>query len=438
MTAVQLMLIEIITFLSQGVIFLYYATSFFEKGYHFIITIANIMTGYLVLFAVSVSMNPLLVFSSTIIINALLLLLLFQTEWKILIFHSVVLTALLGISELLCLAGIPLIIGKDVLNTETENSDMVYAIIFGQLIYFILVVVICHIFGKKGGIRKHSKGFWGLLMMPLSSVAAVSVLIYAMRNFNFIRPMDIACAVASLLMLISNIVVFFIYDRSLKDAEKLTELMIAQQKSELDKQYFHVIEQTNNDMKMLAHDIKNHFISIKGLDNMEEVNIYIDKLYPHLEQFYSAGNSTNKMLDLIISKYVTLCESNNLIFAFDVRTSNLDYVDDVDLSVILNNLLDNAVEAAKESTNKQIDLRIYSKNKMCDAVVINNSCDIVPITKAGNLVSTKEEQTLHGIGVRNVIVTAEKYNAVFGWDYSETQKIFTATLVFPKEVYNEK
>ena len=55
------------------------------------------------------------------------------------------------------------------------------------------------------------------------------------------------------------------------------------------------------------------------------------------------------MLDLIISKYLRLCESKNIAFSVDVKTANLHYIADTDLSALLNNLLDNAVEAAEKS-----------------------------------------------------------------------------------------
>ncbi|MFQ8958228.1 MAG: hypothetical protein ACLR6O_05075 [Eubacterium sp.] len=40
------------------------------------------------------------------------------------------------------------------------------------------------------------------------------------------------------------------------------------------------------------------------------------------------------MLDLIISKYSRLCESKNIQFDIDVKTANLSYIDDVDLSTL--------------------------------------------------------------------------------------------------------
>lgn len=84
------------------------------------------------------------------------------------------------------------------------------------------------------------------------------------------------------------------------------------------------------------------------------------------------------MLDLIISKYVTLCEKKNIKFSVDVKTANLAYVSDSDLSTLMNNLLDNAVEATERADERFIQVYIFSKGSMHDGLVIKNSCAVSP------------------------------------------------------------
>ena len=56
-------------------------------------------------------------------------------------------------------------------------------------------------------------------------------------------------------------------------------------------------------MHLFSHDIKNHLIQIRNLEDINAAQDYADKLYPNLEHFSRIGISKNKMLDLIISKY---------------------------------------------------------------------------------------------------------------------------------------
>ena len=66
-------------------------------------------------------------------------------------------------------------------------------------------------------------------------------------------------------------------------------------------------------MHLFSHDIKNHLIQIRNLEDINAIQDYVDKLYPNIEHFSCIGISKNKMLDLIISKYSRLCESKNSI-----------------------------------------------------------------------------------------------------------------------------
>lgn len=62
---------------------------------------------------------------------------------------------------------------------------------------------------------------------------------------------------------------------------------------------------------------------------------------------------------LLFGKYATLCESKGIKFSIDVKTANLSYIDDVDLSTLINNLLDNSIKAAEKSKNSFIQINIF-------------------------------------------------------------------------------
>ena len=227
--------------------------------------------------------------------------------------------------------------------------------------------------------------------------------------------------------------VFIIYEYSLKNTKELYELKKIQDREEQDKRYFEIIEQSNKDMRIFLHDIKNHLTQIRNLENIEAVQSYIDSIYPNIEKFSFTGISKNKMLDLIISKYVTLCEKKNIKFSVDVKTANLAYVSDSDLSTLMNNLLDNAVEAAERADERFIQVYIFSKGNMHDGLVIKNSCFVPPETENGELKTTKQNKKTHGVGTKSIRKTLKKYDAVYGWKYDENSKIFETDIVFPKK-----
>ena len=83
-----------------------------------------------------------------------------------------------------------------------------------------------------------------------------------------------------------------------------------------------------------------------------------------------------------------------------------------DLCVILGNLLDNAIEAAENSENKEIDVRIvYAKNKL-KITVKNYYTGKIKKDTGGNFISTKSDTKNHGIGLQSVTRIVEAYGGV--------------------------
>ena len=102
-------------------------------------------------------------------------------------------------------------------------------------------------------------------------------------------------------------------------------------------------------------------------------------------------------------------------------------IQDIDWCSILSNLLDNAIEAAKQC---DIGKRIV-KIKMLyeDAVLsiaVSNSYKAEPVlTEDGYIRTTKKDREEHGWGMRNVVATLEKYNAEYIIDYKNGEFVFS-------------
>lgn len=421
--SMQQLLLAFLTYPAQGFMVYYYAKAFLQHRYSVALTLVNLTVGYIALYLLSRTGNTVWNLVAALAVNTVLLLLLYRDTLKSLLFHAVMLTAVQALSELL---------SYTVMKTA-DDSIVLYAEIIGRFLFFLLLLVIRLLLGKKHRLSKNENGYWALLLTPLAGAAVVSVLLYTQWHYPLPASLQFVCGGAALLMLIADVAVFFIYERSLEDAARLAELTAIQQKNKLDRQYYELMEQGNQEMKMLAHDMKNQLIALRAMDSTEAVRAYIDKLYPQVDAVGAIGSSGNKMLDLIINKYQKQCQKEAVSFTFSVKTASLDYIADTDLTSLMSNLLDNAVEAARNSNAKTVSLSVFNKNPRCDAVVIENSCDVAPHTINGIPISTKDNRQWHGYGMKSVAATSQKYNALFEWTYDEKAKRFTATVVFPKE-----
>lgn len=423
--------IDIFMYLFEGMLIFYYSNSLFPLKRKRYIQLVLIAAGTFLLLAVYqlniTYLNAVLIFT----MNFYLFKFLYKISFRTAAFHSFVFLAVMFAAEILVMALYSIVVGDF---NASESDIMAYFLLVAtsKLIYFTIMAVILKWFATKEDNGSNNKYFWLLLVTPLTSVMILLCLRYITYQTQLTQKMSILLAASCTATLFANILVFIIYEFSLKNTKELYELKTIQHQEEQDKRYLEIIEQSNKDMRIFSHDIKNHLMQIRNLETIEDVQNYIDDIYPNVEKFSFMGISKNKMLDLIISKYATLCASKTIKFSVDVKTANLSYVRDADLSILMNNLLDNAVEAAEKSEEGFVQVRIFAKSNMHDGLMIKNSCIVSPKTENDELKTTKRNQKLHGLGTKSIKKTLKKYEAIYGWKYDETAKIFETDIVFPK------
>lgn len=423
---------DIFMYLFEFLLFWYYSDSLFDakKDTSKRVSLMLLNTVFLgVIYQLNITyINAILMFVTYV----LLLLYLYNISLKTAVFHSLIFMVVMLASEILVMA-ISSVLYKGFNAFESSPSAYLVMIPTSKLIYFSLMIIILKLFAQKEKNEQYNKYFWLLFIMPLTSIMVLVCFRYIAYQMQLTKVMSILWIISCIGLLFANILVFIIYEYSLKNTKELYELKAIQDREEQDKRYFEIIEQSNKDMRIFSHDIKNHLTQIRNLENIEAVQSYIDSIYPNIEKFSFTGISKNKMLDLIISKYVMLCEKKNIKFSVDVKTANLAYVSDSDLSTLMNNLLDNAVEAAERADERFIQVYIFSKGSMHDGLVIKNSCAISPKAENGELKTTKQNKKTHGVGTKSIRKTLKKYDAVYGWKYDENSKIFETDIVFPKK-----
>ena len=171
-------------------------------------------------------------------------------------------------------------------------------------------------------------------------------------------------------------------------------------------------------IRKVRHEMKNHMANIKGLTEAGEygeIEEYVQKMddtMQELEYKYVTGNAVT---DVIINDKWRKAEKAGIRFEADFRYGGGIPV--FDLGIILNNLLDNAIEACEklEPGKGFIRLTIKRKKQFLLLNVENNFDGAAPIRKGSSLPLTTKQSTLpgiiteHGIGLENVRDMAERY-----------------------------
>ena len=171
-------------------------------------------------------------------------------------------------------------------------------------------------------------------------------------------------------------------------------------------------------IRKVRHEMKNHMANIKGLADagqyveIEEYVQKMDETMQALEYKYVTGNAVT---DVIINDKWRRAEKAGIRFEADFQYGGEIPV--FDLGIIMNNLLDNAIEACEKLESGQCFIRLVLKRKKQFLLLeVENSFDgNMSVREAGSLPATTKQNVLpdivteHGIGLENVKDMAERY-----------------------------
>ena len=181
----------------------------------------------------------------------------------------------------------------------------------------------------------------------------------------------------------------------------------------------------------MRHDLKNHLIELKSLagnGDPKEVIKYVDSMFEDLPSGKKHSRTGSYELDSLINYLVEEEGKDLLDVNVKVTVPESIEINKYKLNIILGNLLQNAIEAAKASKNKYLSLNVrYDRNILIIEIENSYSNDIV--FQKGDLISTKKDKEQHVIGLRNVKRIVKEQNGVIDIK-TENERFIVKVMLF--------
>lgn len=298
-------------------------------------------------------------------------------------------------------------------------------IISSKALFYLFVLVMLKIIHPKGSFCKIPMSFF---LYPVTSTFCQVVFLYICCQPTISYHIQLLLSLASGCLFISSILLFVTYSHQVKKDSEAMQVKNELSRLQTEKSYYQILDQQNGQLMMYAHDAKKHLAAIQELNDNPRIESYVTALSQQLADYSRNCHSGNKMLDVIIHKYVMDCKMRGIRFTYDVKVCNLSQLEDIDLVAILGNLMDNAVAAAEDSNEKSICLSTAHRNSY-SVIILTNSCDTPPKRIGNRLLSTKPDIQSHGFGLKSVEKTIQKYQGDFEWNYDIGKKQFTITVM---------
>lgn len=184
---------------------------------------------------------------------------------------------------------------------------------------------------------------------------------------------------------------------------------------------------------LVFHDMKNHlkiiyqFAKKKDYDRLLE---YVEAIQPALNQKHTIAWTGNAAMDVIFGYKSAQMEKEKIEYKISADRIGQISIEDRDLCIILSNLLDNAIESSLKMNRAEskVEVSVRRVNEMM-LIRINNTCDGPPKEKDGELLTTKENQKMHGLGIASVRKAVMKNDGYFHYDY-RNGKFYAEVMLF--------
>ncbi|MEG1131671.1 MAG: ATP-binding protein [Romboutsia sp.] len=214
------------------------------------------------------------------------------------------------------------------------------------------------------------------------------------------------------LSFMSSILLIMVVFKAIKDIKDKNEENLLKEKIDMQYNYYLNLQETQNKVKRIYHDMSNHMICIKNMSSeQEDLNNYIDEISKDLNEFKEIYNTGNMILDIILNEKQAKCNESNIKFSCDINFSKCSFIEMTDVCSIFSNILDNAVEACNKINNDEKYIKIRGTVVKSYYVIRceNSKINKVKI-KNYKIITSKKDKFIHGIGLKSVKSSLKKYD----------------------------
>ena len=292
-----------------------------------------------------------------------------------------------------------------------EKEYIIIRCSFTTLLTFLLCQLLFTLIRKKHAIFSWYEAIFYTMLATgeITVFAYVCKYIQAYSSGTFLIFFLLGCLVLDV-----YIVVVFYRISIVRKTEKENALL--QQQSEMQLEVYSDLQQRYQNSMRTIHDAKRHVRALESLiqsDHLAEAQQYKESLFQKLNELQPSIQCDNPLLSAILNHVFLKTEQRHIALKMDLQgEEQLSMLAGVDLTTIVSNLLDNAVDAVSELPEEQRYIHFAVAFQMGEIMIHVENPTKNDLKREGNaVVSTKEGHL--GLGLKNVEMVVKKYKGDF-------------------------
>ena len=251
-----------------------------------------------------------------------------------------------------------------------------------------------------------------VVIIIAASVFAMSNLSYLDQNGLFSGSFVMDIFIIRTLVDLSGIAVLYAYHIQVKEIQIRFEKDTLRNIMEMQYKNYQLSKENIDMVNQKYHDLKHQINLLKTQAYVGKSTSYLEKMEHEIRVYETQNKTGNQILDAVLTNKAMICQNKEIELKFIVDGEALSFMEDMDVSALFGNMLDNAIESAEKQQEKQKRLiwLYVTKEKQFVRIRTENYCDEKIRFKNGMPVTTKKDRRLHGYGMKSIKSTVEKYH----------------------------
>lgn len=291
----------------------------------------------------------------------------------------------------------------------SEGSLRVISLALANFFYICILYIV-----KKITLRRYFKlkeSEWFMLSLNITMSIIAYIFLYYSVYYSASPLVNFYVALCSVAVIVINITMYIVLSNFSNRYETEMENTLLRQQVEYHADAIVETKKQYDELQKVRHDFNNTVNVIRTLNTEgkgSEIEEYIKEYLKSQTVSKTMIKTGNSFVDAVINSKLSEAQQDGIKVSIST-ISDLKSEHNIDLCSLIGNLLDNAVRASKESSQKVIKLDIRREGESV-VIAVKNTIDSSVLSKNPDLVSDKQDKKNHGYGTKIIREIAKKHS----------------------------
>ena len=246
----------------------------------------------------------------------------------------------------------------------------------------------------------------------------VLVVVYCISNVSYVDVKSIFSAGTAMDVFIirtladlSGMAVLYAYHIQVKEIQMRFEKDTLRNIMDMQYKNYKLSKESIDIVNQKYHDLKHQINLLKSGADSEKAGEYLEQMEREIKIYETQNKTGNKVLDTILTSKSMHCQRHGIELKFMGEGQLLNFMEDMDISALFGNMLDNAIESVvkiKDRQKRLISLHVI-QDKQFIRIRTENYCEENVQFQDGIPITTKKDKRFHGYGMKSMKKIVEKY-----------------------------